>query len=97
MKGFNRVNKNEWFHLRDPTTSRATRSTVSVSDDGPEQREDVLFKEYVRLDTRKHFFTVRVIQEWNDLPDSVRKQRTINSFKNHYDELRKRQRTNPNS
>ena len=97
MKGFNRVDKNDWFHLRDPATSRATRSTVSVSNDVPEQRKDVLFKECVRLDTRKHFFTVRVIQEWNDLPDCVRNQKTINSFKNHYDELKRRQRTNTNS
>ena len=97
MKGFNKVDKKEWFHIRDPETARATRSTVSVSDNGSEQRSDVLFKECVRLETRKHFFTVRVIQEWNDLPDGVRNQKTINSFKNHYDEWKRRQRTISNN
>ena len=57
MKGFNKVDKSEWFNLRDPATARATRSTVSISDDGPEQRSDVIFKGHVRLDARKHFFT----------------------------------------
>ena len=63
MKGFNRVEKEEWFNLRDPATARAMRSTVSVSEEGVEQREDVLFKKCVRSDARKYFFTVRVIQE----------------------------------
>ena len=95
MKGFNMVEKEEWFKLRDPAAARATRSTVSVSDEGVEQR-DLLFKECVRLDARIYLFTVRVIQEWNAIPDSVKSQKTINSFKNHYDAWKKRQKTDTN-
>ena len=37
IKGFNRVNRDNWFKFRDCDSMRATRSTVSITDD--EQRE----------------------------------------------------------
>ena len=86
MKGFNRVEKENWFSFRDPNNSRATRSTVTVTDDQQFAREDVLFMKNVRLDTRKNFFTVRVINQWNQIPDEIKSQKTINGFKNKYDE-----------
>ena len=85
MKGFNKVEKQEWFTLRDPATARATRSTVSISEDGPEQRQQVIFKSHVRLEARKHFFTEQVAQELNALPDSVRNQKSVKAFKNQFD------------
>ena len=39
----------------------------------------------VSLDIRRHFFTVRVVREWNSLPLKVRQAESINSFKNRYD------------
>ena len=86
MKGFNRVEKENWFSFRDPNISRATRSTVTVTDDQQFAREDVLFMKNVRLDTRKNFFTVRVINQWNQIPDEIKSQKTIDGFKNKYDE-----------
>ena len=65
---------------------RSTRSTVAISNDGQHQREDVLFKESVRLDSRKNFYTVRTISKWNEIPDEIKSRRSINSFKNGYDE-----------
>ena len=35
-------------------------------------------------------------QEWNAIPESVRSQKTINSFKNHYDAWKKQQKTDTN-
>ena len=96
MKGFNKVDKNEWFNLSDPETARATRSTVSISEDGPEQRNDVIIKGHVRLDARKHFFTELAARDWNSLPDSVRKQKTVNAFKNQYDSWRKKKGSDTN-
>ena len=84
MKGFNRVDKEKWFTFRD-SNSRATRSTVTVTDDQQHAREDVLFMSSVRLDTRKNFFTVRVVNRWNEIPDEIKSQKSINSFKNKYD------------
>ena len=86
MKGFNRVEKTNWFRFRDNNSNRATRSTVSVSGNVEQQRENVLFKENVRLDTRKNFFSVRVVDSWNRIPDEIREQKTVNGFKNKYDE-----------
>ena len=96
MKGFNKVEKQEWFTLRDPATARATRSTVSISEDGPEQRQEVIFKSHVRLEARKHFFTERVAQEWNALPDSLRNQKSVNAFKNQFDGWMKKNRHDNN-
>ena len=91
MNGFNKVAKNDWFRLKDPATSRPTRSTVSVSEEGQKPRQNVLVVENVRLDARKYFFTVRVAQEWNSLPDHVKSQKSINAFKNQYDAWKRTQ------
>src|ERR1043165_3770811 len=38
-----------------------------------------------RLDIRKHFFSQRVVNEWNALPEIVIESESVNSFKNNYD------------
>ena len=93
LKGVNNVDKYGWFSFRD-ANMRATRSTVSVGDDGQQQqqRADVLFMESVRLDSRKNFFTVRTVNKWNELPDEIKCARSVNSFKNGYDDWKKKQR-----
>ena len=40
---------------------------------------------YSKLDIRKHFFTNRVAEEWNKLPDSVVASESVNMFKNNLD------------
>ena len=37
------------------------------------------------IDQRRHFFTVRVVRPWNNLPLSVRQSSSIDMFKNRYD------------
>ena len=86
MRGLNRVDKNNWFQFRNVENMRATRSTVSVTDEEEVVRDNVLFMENVRLESRKNFFSVRVINRWNRIPDEVKNQTTLNSFKNRYDE-----------
>jgi len=44
-----------------------------------------LVKSRSRLDIRKNFFSQRVINNWNRLPDSVVDAVSVNSFKNRYD------------
>ena len=86
LGGFNNVNKHSWFDIADDS-ARSTRSTSSVSDQGEEERKTNILKgKNVRLETRKNFYTVRVVKEWNVLPENVRKQPNVNSFKNPYDE-----------
>lgn len=37
------------------------------------------------LEIRTNFFSVRVIEKWNSLPDFVQSSHTMNMFKNNYD------------
>ena len=93
LKGFNRVEKTNWFKFRDSNSNRATRATVSVSEDGQHERENVLYKENVRIEARKNFFSVRVVDDWNKIPDAIKDQKTINGFKNSYDEWVRSEKT----
>ena len=43
---------------------------------------------------RKHFFTNRVVQQWNELPEAVKAAESVNMFKNRYDGWRQSQLTN---
>ena len=38
-----------------------------------------------RQDGTKHFFSQRVVNEWNALPEIVVESKSVNSFKNNYD------------
>ena len=86
--GFNNVDRNQWFDFRNATNARATRSTVTVSGNEQHDHDDVLYMGNVRLEIRKNFFTVRVIKKWNEIPERVRRQRSVDAFKNNYDEWR---------
>jgi len=44
-----------------------------------------LYKSGSRLDIRKYFFSQRVVEEWNRLPESAIQCETVNSFKNKLD------------
>ena len=44
-----------------------------------------LTKDRSRLDTRKYFFSQRVVNGWNSLPAEVVNAESVNSFKNAYD------------
>jgi len=46
-----------------------------------------IFQEYVHYNLRKYYFSNRVIQTWNSLPDSVVESNSINSFKNNLDKF----------
>ena len=43
-------------------------------------------KPQFNLEIRKNFFSIRVIDKWNSLPDSIKKATSLNQFKNLYDE-----------
>ena len=95
MTGLDNVDKAAWFQFRSASNARATRSTVTINEQGQQERENVLFMESVRVDTRKNFFTVRVVNTWNQLPEEVKNQKTVSAFKRHYDDWKESQQTQP--
>ena len=86
INGFNRVNKASWFKFRNADSNRATRSTVAITGGKERDRNGVLYKQSIQLKTRKNFFSARVVDRWNIVPDEVKAQKTINGFKYKYEE-----------
>ncbi len=72
-----------------------THGFYTVSEDLLQMDEDrtrrghtyKLKKRYCRTSTRKHFFSFRVVDSWNSLPESVVSSPTLNTFKNRLDKL----------
>ena len=56
------------------------------------RKEFVLEVEKANKEIRRNFFTVRAAKTWNDLPENVKKQNNVNSFKNAYDKWKKKQK-----
>jgi len=50
-----------------------------------------LIKTHCTNDVRKYFFSVRVVNRWNNLPVEAVSVNTVNSFKSHLEKLRKAQ------
>ena len=48
-----------------------------------------IVKPRFKTDIRKNSFSVRVVDDWNILPNSVKSAPTLNSFKSKYDRWRK--------
>ena len=44
-----------------------------------------MFNGRARLEVRKHFFSQRVLEAWNKLPDEVVKAESVSKFKNRLD------------
>lgn len=46
-----------------------------------------LTRELVKsCDPRHHFYSNRIVNSWNKLPNTVKKAKTVNSFKARYDD-----------
>ncbi len=58
---------------------RSTRSTADPLN---------LRAQAARLEVRKNFFSNRVVEDWNKIPASLKKAKTVKSFKNGYAHLR---------
>ena len=73
LSGKDDVNAGTWFSTPPNTlgpTTRASSGHLNV------QRNEG------RLDIRRNFWSVRVCDSWNQLPDEVKSQGTTNGFKN---------------
>jgi hypothetical protein len=78
LRGIDRVDHKTWFQLA-AETGRATRS----ADDPLNLRLKAS-----RLEVRRHFFSNRVVEDWNLVPSTVKNARTVSAFKKAYKKLR---------
>ena len=67
MKGINKVEK-EWFSII-REGQRGTRQNTEMVDGVATRRFGVLEIKRPKLEIRKNFFHLRVVKEWNALPE----------------------------
>ena len=73
------VDHNIWFTpLEQREGAASTRATSGHLN---------LARREAKQEIRRHQFSMRVVPQWNSLPDKVKKQETLNSFKNAYDNI----------
>ena len=73
LKGLDAVDPAIWFVLVGPQPGRLTRATSHPLN---------IVRGNFNTDIRKNFFSNRVIDTWNSLPDYLKDSVTVNSFKN---------------
>jgi len=73
LKGINKTDRGHWFQLA--TDSRTRGHSLK------------LVKSRSNIDIRKNFFSQRVVNGWNSLPEIVVEAESVNGFKNRYDKF----------
>ena len=76
LSGHDQIDRNSMFTLATDVASRSTRQSTDPLH---------IVKPLAKLDLRRHFFSIRVCDPWNDIPLDIRQSPTLNSFKNSYD------------
>jgi hypothetical protein len=74
IRGFDKVDSNTWFQEVD-VSIRTTRSAADPLNLRPQA---------ARLETRRNFFSNRVVEAWNLIPGDIKRSKTVSSFKNAY-------------
>lgn len=73
IKGYSKVDYKKYFKLAEGRRLRGHELKLS--------------KTRSRLDMRHNFFSQRVVNHWNKLPQRVVEATSVNNFKNRYDEF----------
>ena len=74
IRGFDKVDSSTWFQRVDASI-RTTRSAADPLNLRPQA---------ARLETRRNFFSYRVVDAWNLVPGDIKRAKTVNGFKNAY-------------
>ena len=77
VRGISTVKLESYFQLADNSRTRGHSSKLAEA--------------HSRCDVRLHFFSVRVLNRWNSLPQAAVDVTTVDSFKNHLEKLRNKQ------
>ena len=70
------VIESTWFTRVNHIANRTTRLSAGIYN---------IQLKHANLETRRNFFSLRVTNSWNSLPDSMKEAISLNSFKNLYD------------
>ena len=73
MKGIDKVDHSNLFVVANSERTRGHRYKV--------------IKSRSRLELRRNFFSQRIVNNWNELPDYVVEGDTVNTFKNSFDKF----------
>ena len=79
MKGIENIDANKFFQ-RNLNTRRGHDYSI--------------YKKQCSKDIRKYFFSQRIVNTWNKLPNSVVRAKTVNDFKNKYDKFKSNDMSN---
>ena len=84
LKGISDVDYRTWFS-KVHELHQKTRQAVTVSADGTCSYSNSIALPNAKLDVRKNFFSVRVVEKWNNLPISVKTAASVDQFKQEFD------------
>ena len=79
------VDYHTWFTKIDDVCHHKTRQAACISSDGAVSGTMNIIKPNVRLDIRKNFFSNRIVNLWNKLPNEVKQALSVHDFKVRYD------------
>ena len=82
MNGKDRVDPSKWFRLQEDQTREGATSTRRH-----QGYQALLPMPPARLEVRRNFFSNRVVDQYNSLPDSVKRASSVNGFKARLDEF----------
>ena len=84
LTGKDNVDPSTWFSMYQPPEDQVrTRQAAGYRNVVPNQWNGEI---------RRNFWSVRVVEPWNNLPDCVKESNTVDMFKNSLDNLKERQR-----
>ena len=75
INGIDDVDRKIWFELYGDTERRVTRTS---------EQSLCIVASRPNLDIRKHFFSNRIVEQWNALPENIKNARNVKQFKKMY-------------
>ena len=78
IRGFDQVDHRTWFTLVGNNPARITRDTSDPLN---------IIRQATRTEIRRHFFSNRVIQHWNDLPSNIKLVKSVSAFKSYVNKM----------
>ena len=76
LMNVDKISEDTWFSRVEQVSVRTTRLAANHLN---------LYKSRARTELRRNFFSIRVVDHWNDIPIEVRESMNLYRFKKNYD------------